>query len=186
MVFGLFGKKNERLTDALYATIMAQARQPVFYTAHRVPDTFDGRFDVLVLHVVLVLYRLKDEDVAAREQGRHLAERFFTDMDRTLREMGVGDLSVPKKMKKMADAYFGRLNAYNDALDVCGENPVLLAEALDRNLFRDHSDIDAAAAIARYAAASKDTLAATPLETVLKGDLTFPDPAGFSTEQQTS
>ncbi len=179
MILNLFGKRKSAQIEKVYARIVAQARQPSFYAEYRVPDTLDGRFDLLVLHVILVLYRLKGESDVAREQGRLLSERFFTDMDRTLREMGVGDLSVPKRIKKMADAYFGRLTAYNAALDG-KEDAETLAAVLDRNIFPDHSDHAAADALATYVRAAIAELTAVDVATILSGGAEFPDPGGFA------
>jgi len=182
MVFGLFRKKREDRVDALYAEMMAQARQPAFYTEFSVPDTFNGRFDMLLLHVILVLYRLKGEDEAARERGRLLSERFFTDMDLTLREMGTGDLTVPKKIQKMADAYFGRLTAYNQALDDT-ESDAALIDALDRNFFPEASNRDAATRLAGYVRLALGALGEASTDTVLAGKAKLPDPAVPPLEQ---
>ena len=92
---------------------MAAARHPVAYAEWGVPDTLDGRFDMITLHTFLVLDRLKGEDRAFRQE---LVDEFFRDMDRSLREMGVGDLSVGKKVRKMAEVFYGRLAAYDKAL----------------------------------------------------------------------
>lgn len=185
MILKLFGKRKNARINEIYAAIMAQARRPSFYADYRVPDTLDGRFDLLVLHVVLVLYRLKGEGDAAREEGRRLSERFFADMDATLREMGVGDLSVPKRIKKMADAYFGRLSAYNAALDG-GEGSDVLETVLDRNLFPDRSDPVAADALAAYVRAAAAALETTDTESVLAGRAAFPDPAAFAPKGEAS
>ncbi|MBB4304808.1 cytochrome b pre-mRNA-processing protein 3 [Rhodobium orientis] len=180
MILGLFGGRKDTRIDGLYAAIMAQARQPSLYTDHEVPDTLNGRFELLLLHVILVLYRLKSEDAATREKGRQLSERFFTDMDGTLREMGVGDLSVPKKIKKMAKAYFGRLGAYDGALDHDADQPEDLVAVIDRNVFPDAANLGAAATLAAYVRATERALAATSVEDVLGARIAWPDPAAFA------
>src|SRR5262245_48094906 len=95
----------------LYAAAIAQARQPVFYAGLRVPDTVDGRFELVALHVFLILQRLKSEPEAT-PFAQALFDTMFADMDRNLREMGVGDLSVGKKVKAMAQGLYGRIAAY--------------------------------------------------------------------------
>jgi cytochrome b pre-mRNA-processing protein 3 len=175
MVLGIF-RREDRRPFALYGAIVAQARQPAFYTDFGVADSLDGRFDMVVLHVVLATRRLKG---AAAAEQQALFDLFISDMDRSLREMGVGDLTVPKRMKVMAAAFYGRLDAYGTALDA--RDGVGLAAAIARNLFPD-GETGAAPALAAYALAAEDALAATPLEAVLEGRLAFPDPARFAAE----
>ena len=116
-------------TAALYRACVAQARQPFFYTDLGVPDTVDGRFDMLVLHSVLVMRRLGN----ATEAKQKLFDLMFADMDRSLREMGVGDMSLPKKIKPMIEAFYGRAQAYDTALQADDNAP--LTAALQRNLY---------------------------------------------------
>jgi cytochrome b pre-mRNA-processing protein 3 len=132
----LFRRPNAATIDALYGAIVAQARSPVFYAELAVPDTVEGRFDMVVLHLMLVLRRLLREpqgEGAAQSLAQGLFDAFCRDMDHNLREMGVGDLSVPKEMKRLAEAFYGRQRAYEDAL--ASDDPAELAEALRRNVF---------------------------------------------------
>ena len=130
MKFPLFRRRARSDTiSTLYGTIVAQARLTCFYREYGVPDTVNGRFDLLVLHLVLVLDRLADEP-QLRELGQALFDHFCTDMDRNLREMGVGDLSVPKQMQRVGEAFYGRAQAYRAGLARDGEQA--LAEARDR------------------------------------------------------
>ena len=108
-------KKGPDLTSA-YMAIMEQARKPDHYGAGVVPDSFDGRFDMLAVHVHLVLRRLRSEGVARDDIGQALFDIFFRDMDQAMREAGVGDMGVGKKVRKMAQAYYGRAAAYDEAL----------------------------------------------------------------------
>jgi len=101
----------------LYKTAVKQARAPVFYVDCGVPDTLDGRFDMIVLHVYLIMRSLKRFEQPGGELSQRLFDVMFADMDQSLREMGVGDLSVGKKIKVMASAFFGRTKAYDEALD---------------------------------------------------------------------
>ena len=108
MKFPLFRRRARSDTiSTLYGTIVAQARLACFYREYGVPDTVNGRFDLLVLHLALVLDRLADEP-QLQELGQALFDHFCTDMDQNLREMGVGDLSVPKHMQRIGEAFYGR------------------------------------------------------------------------------
>ncbi len=132
MIFKLF-RRNEPEPFALYGAIVAQARQPTFYTSFSVPDTLDGRFDMVVLHIVLVCRRLRGPGGADETGSQALFDLFMRDMDRSLREMGVGDTAVPKRIKKMVAAFYGRLSAYVAALDSGDLDG--LASAIGRNIF---------------------------------------------------
>ncbi len=117
----------------LYDEIVRQARLPGFYQAGGVPDTVDGRFELVALHVFLVLHRLKTEGTGdAGDLGQALFDIFVQDMDASLREMGAGDLGVGKRVKAMIRGLYGRIGAYESAL---GGGPDSLEQALQRNLF---------------------------------------------------
>ena len=118
----------------LYSAAAAVARQPALFKELAVPDTFDGRFDAVVLHLVLLMRRLESLGQEGHMLARHLAGVFVDDMDRTVREMGIGDLSVGKQVKRMARALYGRFEAYDAALKVLPETKPL-EEALGRNLY---------------------------------------------------
>ena len=122
------GPADDPAVAALYGACVAQARLPDFYRVLAVPDTIDGRFDLLVLHVVLVMRRLSGE----AEFKQQLFDLMFADMDRNLREMGVGDMGVGKKIKPMISAFYGRAQVYEKAL---AESDDALAQALARNLY---------------------------------------------------
>jgi cytochrome b pre-mRNA-processing protein 3 len=120
----------------LYVAIVAQARTPMLYSELGVPDTLDGRFDLITLHAFLVVNRLKqirEDKPAADDLSQALFDVMFADMDRSLREIGVGDLSVGKRVKAMARAFFGRVAAYDSGLADPGDG---LEQALARNLYR--------------------------------------------------
>src|ERR1041385_4793859 len=118
--------------EALYLGLVRQARQPAFYARCGVPDSVDGRFDMITLHMALLLLRLKAEGPAAADLGQALFDTLFADMDRSLREMGVGDLGVGKRVKEMGKAVYGRLAAYEAGL---AGAPGELEAALTRNLY---------------------------------------------------
>ena len=131
--FRLFGpSRSERDAESLYMAVLAVARRPGFYGPDRTPDTFDGRFELITAVAALAMMRLK----AAPETGRlaqDFADRLFLGLDDALREAGVGDLSVPKKMKALARRVYGRVQAYADAL--ADPDPAALADALARNVW---------------------------------------------------
>jgi cytochrome b pre-mRNA-processing protein 3 len=127
-------RQRERAAHSLYSAIIVQSRLPDFYLRLGVPDTLDGRFDMIVLHAFLVMHRLKvaggDEDTRLLSQA--VFDLMFDDMDENLREMGVGDMSIGKKVKQMARAFYGRVAAYEDGL---AGGPGALEAALGRNLY---------------------------------------------------
>ncbi len=161
----LFAKKTST-AETVYAAIVAAARQPRFYAEWGVPDTVDGRFDMIVLHIYLVLQRLKTE---TPELCQQLTDLFFDDMDRSLREMGVGDLSVGKKVRRMAEAFHGRLNAYASAAEQGDQS---LIEALQRNVYGGQPSKHANE-LTRWLRDAKAVLASQPTATVTTADLRF-------------
>lgn len=177
MVFGLFRRKPPVQVVTAYTAIVAQARQPHFYARLRVPDTIDGRFEMLMLHMILVLDRLRAEKGAAASFGQDLFDLFFREMDHSLREMGVGDTSVPKKVKKMAEAFYGRAAALAQALGEGSRQD--LVEMIDRNVYAEASDPACAAALAGYIRAAAETLGAQSAAEILAGRPAWPDPDPF-------
>jgi cytochrome b pre-mRNA-processing protein 3 len=120
----------------LYEAVVAQARTPALYRDLGVPDSLDGRFEAIVLHLVLVLRRLKRDFPEGLDLAEALQEAFFEDMDRSLREMGAGDLGVGKRVKRMAEGFMGRLGSYEAALDrLAVEGEAGLRDVLRRNAF---------------------------------------------------
>lgn len=177
MIFGLFRRSaNETLIDRIYAAVVVSSRQPGLYVELGIPDTFEGRFESLTLHAVLVLRRLKELEAPGPDMAQHLVDTVFKHFDRTLREMGVGDTTVPKRMKSMAEAFLGRSTAYDEAMRA---GPDALARALARNVYvgrRDGTDL------ARYVMASVAALAAQPLQTYMDGTLRFADPTACAAD----
>ena len=129
----------------LYLAAVRQARDPTLYTAGGVADTLDGRFDLIVLHVVPLMRRLRQCDEEGRRLSQALFDVMFDDMDQSLREMGVGDLRVGKRVKQMARAFYGRAKAYDEAFDLApgAERRRSIAEALERNVFNNAPPSDA-------------------------------------------
>jgi cytochrome b pre-mRNA-processing protein 3 len=124
-----------QLAPELYGLIVAQARRPEFYLDGRVPDTKEGRFALLVLHMTLVLERLRTEGAVGAAFGQQLIEAFVTDMDDNMREIGIGDLSVPRNVKKAAAALENRWNRYRDPLTTAEPDEAALAGLLADDLF---------------------------------------------------
>jgi len=176
-----------RAAHDVYVTIVAQARQPFLYIDGGIEDDVDGRFDSIVLHVALMVHRL-DVDEAGKTEAEALAHEligvFNDDMDRNLREMGVGDLSVGKHVKKMAQAFFGRFNAYREALKT--RDTVALNDAIHRNVYRGR-DVDAAQieALGEYAMAYRDFLDTQETQRLAAGKLDMFDYA-FTSKGETS
>jgi cytochrome b pre-mRNA-processing protein 3 len=121
-----------RTISALYGAIVAQARQPAFYRNWGVPDTVNGRFDMLVLHLALFLDRMQ-ADTQHRAIGQGVFDRFCAEMDGHFRESGVGDLTVPKRMKEVGESFYGRRQAYHAALALPDNGG--LEAALRRNVY---------------------------------------------------
>ena len=158
--------------EGIYGMIVTQAREPLFYRDLAVPDTVNGRFDMLVLHLWMVLRRLKPVE-GGLELSQALFDRFCDDMDANLREMGVGDLTVPKRMQAFGEAFYGRAAAYDVAL-AAGQEP--LAQSLCKNILNGEA-IDKARRLAVYAEAAIAALAATDDATLLNASWKFAAPA---------
>lgn len=156
----------------LYYAIVAHARQPMFYRDFGVPDTVDGRFDMIVLHAVLVFLRLRG-DPAAAPLVDDLFDVMFADLDRSLREMGVGDISVGRRVRQMARGFYGRAQAYDRALNGSEQ----LEEALRRNLYGTVTPQDeAVAAMAVYVRNASDAVAGRSVADLAAAELGFPKP----------
>src|SRR3981189_422574 len=152
MIFRLFRRDPQAATiAALYGAIGAQARNPTFYLGFGVADTAEGRFDMILLHLALFCRRLGGDPVTAGSLGQDVFDMFCRDMDHNLREMGVGDLSVPKKMQKMAEAFYGPLETYDRALAAAGDDD--LALALARNVLGEAAPSGAARRLCAHAPA---------------------------------
>jgi cytochrome b pre-mRNA-processing protein 3 len=175
MIFRLFRRDPRAATIAgLYGAIVAQARNPSFYLGFGVPDTAEGRFDMILLHLALLCRRLGRDAATAGSLGQDVFDMFCRDMDHNLREMGVGDLTVPKKMQKLAEAFYGRLETYDRALAAAGEED--LAAALGRNVLGETTPSESARRLAAYARLAARRLDEIPVAE-LKGEaLRWPDP----------
>ncbi|WFU76565.1 MULTISPECIES: ubiquinol-cytochrome C chaperone family protein [unclassified Bradyrhizobium] len=155
--------------EAIYGMIVTQAREPIFYRDLGVSDTVNGRFDLLLLHLWLVLRRLRTVQ-GATELSQALFDRFCEDMDDNLREMGVGDQIVPKRMRAFGEAFYGRVQAYDQAIEAGGE---ALAAAICKNILNG-SGLDHARRLAAYARATEADLARTGEAALLRASFKFP------------
>jgi cytochrome b pre-mRNA-processing protein 3 len=162
---------REKRAAALYAAAVAQARQSAFYTALAVPDTLEGRFELVVLHVHLLCRRLGKLGAEGQGLAQALFDAMFHDMDRNLRELGVGDPSIPRRIKAMLEAYYGRIKAYDAALAAGGD---ALAGAIARNVYNAESASPATLAVADYAQRAARAIDAAPEQALLAGLVDFP------------
>jgi cytochrome b pre-mRNA-processing protein 3 len=182
-MFGaLFQSKSFRASstnnsqEALYACALRQTRQPDFYLRWGVPDTFDGRFDLLLVHVFLILYRLID-DPRYNKMSQDVFDVMFRDMDQTLREHGIGDMGVPKHMKRMMIAFNGRMYTYLEAVQERDEKNAqrALEKALARNLYGtiENPDLKALSCMALYMQDNIKYLNSVPVNDVIAGAIDF-------------
>jgi cytochrome b pre-mRNA-processing protein 3 len=176
MILPLF-RRPGRTIDALYGAIVAQARAAHFYAEMGVPDTVSGRFDMVLLHVVLVLRRLRQGEAKERALAQGLFDAFCRDMDHNLRELGISDQGLPRHMQRVGEAFYGRARASESALDV-GAGEGALAQALARNVYPDTAGEPSAVALAQYVRKAEEVLGTQPLAALSDGIISFPDP-GF-------
>jgi len=164
MLQNLFRTRRGRLGESLYDHAVRQARRPDFYTRLGVADRIDARFELYTLHVLLLTMRLRDEGATGAEAGQELFDTYVSALDHALRELGVGDISVGKKMRKLGEALYGRMKAWEAALRE--EDAAALAQSLARNVYEDDSATNAHV-LADYALGSRRALAGQSFEAVL-------------------
>jgi len=169
----LFRRGPSRVTgEKLYEAAIGQARQPAFYTDLGAPDSVEGRFELYTLHVVLVLHRLKGHGDVAAQTAQGLFDAYIQALDDALREMGVGDLSVGKKMRKLGEAFYGRAKAYQAALEA--NDRTALAALIGRTVY-EGQDEAAADRLGDYVQRSAALLGTLGLDDVLAAKLAWPD-----------
>jgi len=172
MFLSIFKKNRAREAgEALYRAIVDQARAPRLYTEFSVPDTIEGRFEMVTLHVYLVLRRLKADDRDAAKTSQCLFDAMFQNMDDQLRELGVGDLSVGRKIRKLSENFYGRIEAYEDGLSDSIDS-AKLAAALGRNIFADEAE-PSAVALSQYVRDLAAVVDAQPIERIARGIVHF-------------
>lgn len=178
MLSSLFRKRAmTQVGEPLYAAVSAQARQPGFYSRMGVADRIDARFELYTLHALLLILRLRDEDVTAEgdpsagpggEAAQSLFNAYVSALDNVLRELGVGDISMARKMRKLGEALYGRMVAYETPLRA-GDQAALTV-LLARNVYEDEA-APGAAELSRYALAARTLLANQPFAAVVKQPL---------------
>jgi cytochrome b pre-mRNA-processing protein 3 len=156
---------------ALYAAAAAQARAPALYAVFGAPDTVEGRFEIYTLHVSMVLRRLKGQGAQAAETAQFLFDAYVEALDGALRELGVGDLSVGKKMRKLGEAFYGRVRNYDDAFTALPDRAPL-EQIVGRTVLMGEGA--SAAALVDYAAGAMAALDDQPLEALLRGEVQWP------------
>jgi cytochrome b pre-mRNA-processing protein 3 len=171
-VFRLARRRHERAGFRLYAAAVAAARTPYLYATLGAPDTLDGRFDLVGLFVFTLIDRLRLAPAPGPALAQAVFDAMFSDMDMTLREMGVGDLSVGKKVKAMWEAFNGRVHAY--AAGVSAGDGKSLEQAIARNVWRGAAPpAGAAAVLARMTFAERAHLEQQPLSALARGEVDF-------------
>ncbi len=184
MLARLFSRRrDDRTARRLHAALVAHSRRPEFYRELGVPDTVVGRFEVICLHAVLLLRRLRVEGSSGDELGQQLFDVMFADIDGSLRELGVGDLGVGPRVKRMARHFYGRMEAYGAGLDA-GASATLEA-ALGRNLYAGATvPPDRLERIAGYMRQAEAGLAAQPFARLAEGEVVFVPPPGAARSLQ--
>lgn len=167
-------RENAEIVRQLFEAIAEQARAPVFYTSLGVADTVMGRFEMLALHMHLFQHRAKDGSEALQAMAHDVVDALFRELDDSLRQIGIGDVAMPKRMKRLARMVYGRWESYGEAL-AQGDTEAL-AEAYRRNVYVEGGVASLAPELARYAMQARDELAAQDDTTFLAGRVRFPEP----------
>jgi cytochrome b pre-mRNA-processing protein 3 len=175
-VFRSWFKQRAPDVSTLALAVHAAARRPAFYTTLAVPDSFDGRFELLVLHAHLMIRRLRQDGEAGNKAGQALFDALTGHFDEALRAIGVGDMSVGKRVKTMTSAVYGRLAAYDAGLDA--DDPAVLMGAVRRNLYGTVPDVEdgTVAAVAAYIRTADVHLQGIPFDAILSGQRLYPEP----------
>ncbi|ATU92070.1 ubiquinol-cytochrome C chaperone family protein [Phyllobacterium zundukense] len=185
MILSLFSRKakaNEAITIALYDAIVAAARQPYFYSDLDVPDSPLGRYEMLSLHVFLFMRRIKGRTPALKSIGQEVTDEFFRDVDHSLRELGIGDSGVPKRMKKLARMFYGRIESYDKAL--ASNDYSALVAALARNVRPDSENWPGASALGNYVLQASRHLEDQSDDMIASGKVTFPEAGAAALEEE--
>ncbi len=179
-MFGLFNNKAKaaraaRLATArqLYQTILAQARQPILYTGYNVPDTVDGRYDLILLHAIVVIDLLQGAAESGQKLGQGIFDIMFRDLENGVREIGVSDMSIARHFRRMSQGFNGRRIAYSAAL--AAQDAALMQDAVARNIFRKSADnvTEDAARLTRYVFTQYAALQTAGVDKLLTGAAYF-------------
>ncbi|MCJ8519260.1 cytochrome b pre-mRNA-processing protein 3 [Pseudorhizobium tarimense] len=174
MIFGLFRKKrrNQPIVNRQYASLTSAARNPVFYSDLGVPDTVMGRFEMLSIVMILFFRRTARSGVSGQELAQEIVDAFFQDIDHSIRELGIGDQGVPKRMKKLAGMFYGRLESYAAALDAKDRDG--LAQALARNILPDAQPFTPMHGLADWMLSAETALATVEEDDIARGAVAIP------------
>lgn len=170
-ILGLASRSNRNITTAIYSAIVAAARQPGFYADLGVPDTPLGRYEMLCVHLFLFLHRFKGAGGAEGALAQDVTDAFITDVDDSLRQLGIGDMGIPRRVKKLARMFYGRAASYGEACEAGDAGA--LAEALRRNIRPETEQWPEAGALAAYMLESVGHLANQPNAAILAGKIEF-------------
>tara|TARA_B100000123_G_scaffold92140_1_gene66954 strand:+ start:1358 stop:1915 length:558 start_codon:yes stop_codon:yes gene_type:complete len=174
LLFGWLKKKDRKQTAAfeLYTAMVTQARQPDFYAKLGVPDTMEGRFDLILVHAFVLFRRLKSDE-GDKDLAQNIFDVMFADLDQNMREMGIGDVGILKRIRKMSESYHGRIVAYEEGVQ---SGAAELAAALNRNLYADTEVSDEQLmAMVGYVHDALASLAKQPILDLQRGVVHFPD-----------
>lgn len=176
MIFGLFRRKNgnRAIVERQYAALTSAARIPFFYTDLGVPDTVMGRFEMLSVVMILFFRRTATSATSGQELAQEIVDAFFQDIDHSIRELGIGDQGVPKRMKKLAGMFYGRLQSYAAAMDA--GDAAGLEEALRRNFHPGESNAPAMHGLSRWMMSAEAALCQVPEDAIARGTLVLPTP----------
>jgi len=176
-LLGFMGRRsgNREIVERLHQAVVEAARRPAFYAQWGVPDTLDGRFDCVTLHAVLLMQRMQALPKPADELANDVVDRLFLGFEEALRELGVGDVVIPKRMKNIAAAFLGRAKAYEEAM-ISGEGEALAA-VLRRNLLGEQASLAQQRFWIDYLAQVSAALSQCDLDRIILADHLFPDPA---------
>ncbi len=180
-----FWRKRDPVAEAatrLYAAAVAHAREPAFYRDLGVPDTYEGRFEMIIVSVFALMHRLLPEGEAGHKLSQATMETMFMALDDDMREIGVGDMTVPKKVIAAASAFYGRAKVYSEALD----DPAKLAAGLHRNVMAGAGDASQGLPLARHLITLLGDLTAQPVADLLLGTVRFPAPVVVSDDRAVS
>ena len=156
----------------LYLRVVEKGRDPAFYATLGVPDTVNGRFDMIVLHAMLVIRRLRQGGAEGQTVAQEMFDRMFLDFDRSLRELGVGDMSIGKQIKKMGKAFYGRAIAVEEGIDAAAsDQQASLKQALRDTVFRQRTDPHGVDALADYLLRAAAALQAQPPGDLIAGNV---------------
>ncbi len=176
MIFSLFRKKNrnQSIIDRQYAVLTSTARIPFFYTDGGVPDTVMGRFEMLSIVMILFFRRTARSGSSGQELAQEIVDAFFQDIDHSMRELGIGDQGVPKRMKKLAGMFYGRLEAYSVALDAGDRSG--LAQALQRNIHPQGKEPVDMTVLADWMVSADRSMTDLPEDDIARGLARLPAP----------